>query len=99
MRDAMLKRNKLTKKQWGLLIAALVMLLAAAVCFAVCRHLSGILTSQQEAARWQGDSETEFSQISCFLPADELIGLKEVNSFRIDALKKVQGASLDVNGE
>ena len=99
MRDAMLKRNKLTKKQWGLLIAALVMLLAAAVCFAVCRHLSGILTSQQEAARWQGDSETEFSQISCFLPADELIGLKEVNSFRIDALKKVQEASLDVNGE
>ncbi len=99
MSDKMPKRSKLTKKQWIRLIAAGAMLLTAAVLFGVCVHLSGILSSQKEAERWQGDSESEFSQVSCFLPADGLIGLKEVNSFRIDAMKKVKDASLDVSGE
>ena len=39
-----------------------------------------------------------FSQISCFLPSDKKIGLKEVSTFRSDAVKKLQGASLDVTG-
>lgn len=99
MRDAMLKQLKFTRKQLFLLLLCAAMLLLAAICFAVRGHLSGILSSQQEAERWQGDSGTEFTQISCYLPADELIGLKEVNSFRIDAMKKVKDASLDVSGE
>lgn len=99
MRDEMRIRTKKINKQWVRLIAAAGMLLLAAACLGVFIHLAGILSSQQEAERWQGDSDTEFSQVSCFLPADELIGLKEVNSFRIDAMKKVKEASLDVNGE
>lgn len=99
MRDAMLKKLNLTKKQRILLIVCLSMVLLAAVCFGARAHLSHMLVSQREAERWQGDGETEFAQISCFLPADELIGLKEVNGFRVDAMKKVQDASMDVNGE
>ena len=71
----------------------------AVLCFGAWRWLAGLLDSQQEAKRWQGDGELPFSQISCFLPSDEQIGLLEVAGFRSEAMKKLKEASLDISGD
>ncbi|MBR4551078.1 MAG: ABC transporter permease [Oscillospiraceae bacterium] len=88
----------MSRKQQALLLTSVGLLLASALCFGLWFWLSGLLKSQREAERWQGDGEMPFSQISCFLPADEQIGLKEISAFRNDAMKKLQEASQDVTG-
>ncbi len=97
MKEKLLSR--LSRRQRILLIVCLAMLLLAGICFLAARHLSGILYTQQEAERWQGESETEFSQVSCYLPADGKIGLSEVQGFRNAAMTKLKESSVDVAGE
>ena len=91
--------SKLSRRQRVLLVVCLVMLLTSGILFLIARHLSGILYTQQEAERWQGESETEFSQVSCYLPADAKIGLNAVQSFRNAAMTKLREASVDVAGD
>ena len=92
------KKNQ-KRQRLILLLVCGGMLLFSALCFGAWRWLANLLPSQQEAKRWQGDGEMAYSQISCFLPADEKIGLKEVAGFRSDVMKKLKEASLDVTGD
>lgn len=94
----MLKKRRKEEVRQILLICG-IMLLLSLVCFGVRYWLCGLLDSQKEAERWQGDGDIPFTQISCFLPADQQIGLREVSTFRNDAMKKLQEASQDVTGE
>ena len=82
-----MKKTGRGKKIWAAVCAAL--LIAALGCGAALRVLSGKLLSQQEAARWRGENEQEYSQVSCFLPADASVEISEIYAFRyavLDAL-------------
>lgn len=73
-----------------------VFVLAALICFLIMRLLSGMLPAQQEAERWQGEGETAFSQISCYLPVDGKLTLSQINTFRSSAMQKLEEASVDL---
>ena len=90
------KRRK--QKEKLLLIICASMVMAAVICFGVWQYLAHLLVSQQAAQRWQGEGDMEFRQISCFLPSDQKIELKDIRTFRNAAIKKMQDAALDVQG-
>lgn len=94
-----MKTRKLSIKVRILLCVCAGLVLLSAVCFGIFIHLSRMLPSQQEAERWQGESDTEYRQITCFLPADEQITLSSVAAFRNAAMQKLKEASLDIQGE
>lgn len=71
--------------------------LAALACFFQAYYLGHMLDSQFEAERWQGDGNTEFSQISCFMVADEKLQVSDINSFRMKMVKKLEDASHDLS--
>ncbi|MGI5976713.1 MAG: ABC transporter permease [Candidatus Limivicinus sp.] len=75
------------------------LLLVALGCFIAVLVLSNILDSQKAAERWQGDSEQEFTQLSCFIPADRAVTLSDVMGFREAMMQKFKEASLDVSGD
>ena len=93
------KKKQKQQRQLILPLACIVLLLLSAACFGAWQWLSNLLESQKEAERWQGDGEMAFSQISCFLPADKQIGLREVADFRNAAMAKLKEASLDITGD
>ncbi len=90
----MMKRRKKRQRRW-LLAAALSV--CAAVFFLLIGWLGRRFPSQLEARRWQGESETAFSQVSCFLPVDETITLREVALFREEIGKALHAASADLD--
>ena len=91
--------SRISRRQRILWIIAAGMLILSAVCFGLWNRYAHLLTSQKEAERWGEASETDFAQISCFLPADDKIELNDVAAFRTDAMKKLSDASLDIRGE
>ena len=96
-----MERNRRKPIPWSkiLLITAGSLVLLAAVCFGVWQWLAHLLPTQKEAERWQSDGDLAFSQVTCFLPADEQIGLKEIWTFRNAAATKMKEASLDTAGD
>ena len=90
------KKNFL--QRYALLIGVVSVLFVAMLLFGAWQWLAHLLPSQKAAQRWQGDGDLAFSQITCFLPADQQIGLKEISDFRNAAMKKLEEASLDVRG-
>lgn len=91
-------RRRKERKRAILLLAGIGLLLGA-VCLGLWLWLSNLLPPQKEAERWQGEGDMAFSQISCFLPADKLIGLSDVAAFRNAMMAKLKDASLDINGD
>ena len=71
----MRKRKGLRK---GLLILCLALALAGGLCFGASRLLAGQLPSQYAAERWRGESETDYGQVSCFVPVDEKLTLEQI---------------------
>ena len=84
---------KVFSKKFILLCALL--LVPALVC--VCAHaaLSARLTDQFAAARWQGESELEFVQLSAFLTAEGGKTPEDIFAFREAMLKKFDEAALE----
>ncbi len=89
------RRKRLKKKTRVILIVCVSMIVTALLCFAAWQFLARLLDSQQAAARWEGEGDLNFSQITCFLPADQKIVLKDVRTFRTAAVKAMQDAALD----
>lgn len=81
------------KKIWFLLCA--VLLLAALGCSFALHVISGRLLSQQEAERWRGENTREYRQISCFMPYDSAVGLKEIYTFRYAMLDDLRAAGVE----
>ena len=69
---------------------------AAAFFFALAALWSNDLVSQQQALRWQGESEQDFAQISCFIPENETIQLESIWSYRNAMIARLEEASLDI---
>ncbi len=91
--------RKLGAKKLIFFAVCLVLLLAALGCFLGIHRLSRLLPSQLEAERWQGGSEVEYAQISCFIPVDETVSLNQIGAFREAMAKKLHEAALDVGTE
>ena len=91
------KRRRFGKKQIriGVLNALLCAMVLAGTVGLV--WLSGLLDAQKAATRWQGESEREFNQLSCFIPSEKLISLEDVYAFRYAMLDKFHSAALDVD--
>ena len=70
------------------------LLLLALVCFLVSRSFSGTLESQRAAARWAGDGELTFTQLSCFMSEDDSLGLGDIYAFRQTLQTKLTQASI-----
>ena len=88
-----MKRKKKRRILW-FLAAALACL--SLLFLLLASHLSARLSSQQEAQRWQGESELPFCQVSCFLPVDEKLQPNKINAFREEVAKALHEASVDV---
>lgn len=94
-----MKRIVSKKKRIIIAVICCILALISAVSFTALGITSNLLDSQKEAKRWQGDSETEFSQLSCYLPADSRIKLEEIYKFRMAILTKFKEAALDIDSE
>ena len=91
-----MKRKKKKKLRRILWITAASLALLSALFFFLASHLASRLSSQQEAQRWQGESDLAFSQVSCFIPVDEKLSLNQIYSFREQVQKALHEASVDV---
>lgn len=91
--------RKLGVKKLIFFAVCLVLLLAALGCFLGIQRLSRLLPSQLEAERWQGGSDVEYAQISCFIPVDETVTLNQIGTFREEMAKKLHEAALDIDTE
>ena len=85
-------------KHWPLVLAGLLALLCL---FSVWRlhAVSSLLTSQQAAERWQGESERSFAQVSAFTPRGEEMTLEQMMTFRKAMAQKLKDASYDLEKE
>ena len=89
--------RKLGVKKLIFFAVCLVLLLAALGCFLGIQRLSRLLPSQLEAERWQGVSDIEYAQISCFIPVDGTVTLNQIGAFREEMAKKLHEAALDID--
>lgn len=87
------------KKRTVFLIVNAALLLIAAASFLVMAHLAKLLPSQRAAERWQGESDMEFAQISCYIPVDEKVTLSQIYAFRYAMLDKFHEAALDIDND
>ena len=88
------KKNRIIK--W---IAFSVLTTAALICFALAAFITKDLVSQQQALRWQGESETDFAQISCYIPERETVQLDSLWNYRTAIIARLKEASLEAEGE
>lgn len=90
--------KKATKiKRIVLLILCGCLLLASAACFLIEGKLTRLLPSQFAAERWQGEGETDFAQLTCFLAVDEPLSLNEIYTFRYAILDKLHEAGYEAD--
>ncbi|MBQ9685312.1 MAG: ABC transporter permease [Oscillospiraceae bacterium] len=82
------------RKHW-LLGLCLLLLLGCGVCLLALNGVKKALPSQQAARRWQGENDTAFAQISCFMPTADGLSMERLYAFRNDMAQKLIGASLD----
>lgn len=83
-------------KRYALPIAAAGLALLCVVCLLFYGHLARLLDSQRQAERWQGESDTEFRQLSCFMAVDEKLTLEQIYTFRKAMMDKFHEAALDI---
>ncbi len=69
--------------------------LLAALCFVRGNALARDLQSQQQAQRWQGESQMDFGQVSCFLPANAPASLEQLYDFRQSASQRLTEAAVE----
>lgn len=86
-------------KRYALPLAALLLALLCLVCLLVYGHLAQLLDSQRQAERWQGESDTEFRQLSCYMSVDEKLSLEQIYTFRKAMMDKFHEAALDLEGD
>ena len=70
-------------KQWFLLVLNVVLVVASLASLAGLRLVSGTLSTLSAAERFQGGSETRFSQLACFLPVDQGKTEEDIQKFRL----------------
>lgn len=92
-------KAKARKKRIFLLALELLLVLLAVVCFVVIGALASGMEGQDAAERWQGDSDTEFRQVSCYIPVDQKLALNDMYAFRTKLLDALHKAALDIDND
>lgn len=87
---------KTKKEKWITAIINGLFVLAALICFWYAYRMTHLLDSQFEAERWKGEGEENFCQLSCFLPDNGKLSVREIESFRSQMLKKLDEASVNL---
>ncbi|MBR5093825.1 MAG: ABC transporter permease [Oscillospiraceae bacterium] len=87
--------NKKRAILWA--VVCVVLALAAAGCSIAVAVLGRMLPPQLAAQRWQGDGETPYGQVTCFLPVDEKIDLNGIYQFRYAILDKLHEAGFEAD--
>ncbi len=85
-------------RKW-LLLLCIALALAGTLCFVGARLLGEKLPTQYAAERWRGESETSYSQVSCFVPVDEKLTLNQVYEFRTNLLQRLHESGADADTE
>ena len=87
-------------KQWFLLVLNVVLVLASLASLTGLRLVSGTLSTLSAAQRFQGGSETRFSQLACFLPVGQGKTEEDILKFRLslDATLTEQSLEVPENG-
>lgn len=80
-------------------LMAAALLAGAGLCLLGYKKTASLLLSQQAAARWQGDNDTAFAQISCLTSAGDEITQEEIYTFRTAMLTKLTEASFEVSAD
>ena len=83
-------------KRYALPLTAAGLALLCVVCLLVYGHLAQLLDSQHQAERWQGESDREFRQLSCFMAVDEKLTMEQIYTFRKAMMDKFHEAALDI---
>lgn len=83
-------------KRYALPLTAALLALLCGLCLLVYGHLAQLLDSQRQAERWQGESDTAFRQLSCFMAVDEKLSLEQIYNFRKAMTEKFHEAALDI---
>lgn len=91
----MKKKSKKKRIAYGILCGVLAF--SALLSFCAVWILGRILPSQREAQRWQGEGDTLFGQVSCYLPVDEKISLNQVYEFRYKILDGLHDAGFEAD--
>ncbi len=91
------KRIRLSRRWRIMIIIAAALTVLCVVCILAYGSVAHRLEAQREAERWQGESETVFAQISCFLPAEGTVTLDGIYSFRTEMMKKLHEAAADID--
>lgn len=82
-------------KQWFLLILNIVLVLGCVACLFGLRRLGGTLSTLTAAGRFEGDGETRFAQMACYLPVDDGKTEEDIFSFRQSLEAKMVEQSLE----
>ena len=88
--------NEHKKTAW--LLFCLLLTLGALVCLWRVYGLGHGLPAQLAAERWQGEGETRFAQVSCFVPVDEALSQNQIYAFRGKMMDELSKAALDADG-
>lgn len=92
-----MEKKRKHKKKPLLTALCIVFFLLSLLCIFGAHYISLMLDSQYEYKRWRGEGELDFSQISCFLPSDGKISVKDVYAFRTDMMNAFAEASIDTS--
>ena len=92
-------KHKGSKKRIAIIAVNILLTAAALCCLLLMYLLPKKLISQQEAERWQGESEQAYAQTTVLSPRDEKMSINDVYSTRTKLMKKMHEAALDVNND
>ncbi len=82
-------------KQWFLLLLNVVLVLGSACCALGLGRVSGTLDTLTAARRFQGEGETRYAQLACYLPVDGSKTADDIRSFRQSLEGKMTEQSLE----
>ena len=94
-----MKKSISKKKKILIGIISVILAVMSIASFVAMAVIGNILDTQKEAERWRGESDMKFSQISCYLPADNKVQLQQIFEFRTAMMTKFHEAALDVDNE
>jgi hypothetical protein len=72
-----------TKKSIVLFYVCIVLTIVSAIFFLAFNHLGNILTSQQAAERYRGDSSERYAQVTAFFPNGKEVKESDIFTFRM----------------
>lgn len=92
-----MKNGKNRKRLRLLLWVNLALIALCAACITTAVLLANSQTSQRAHERWAGDGDTDFAQVSCYLPESKKLTLNDIYEFKQATRDKLHEAALDID--